>query len=130
MVAARSFLRSIPLSIGRLKNLECLYLPYIRLRHLPAEIGNLIHLKKLILNGNPIQTLPNTIASLRKLEVLDLGSTTIRKFPDPILDLVSLRELKIYGLPFHVPSIIDRLQQNLQKLTLGDVIPMPRHLEI
>ena len=71
-----SYMRALPLSIGRLKSLEVLDLSYTSgLLELPEEIGDLTNLIKLVLDYLRITFLPSSIGRLKKLTDLSLYRT-------------------------------------------------------
>ncbi len=82
-------LTSLPDSIVELKNLKKLDLRYNRtLRSLPREIGKLQNLEELYID-NPLESLPESIGDLKNLEVLYLFG-----FKLPSLPIKSFEKLK------------------------------------
>ena len=69
----------LPDSIGKLVNLEILYLGDNQLSSLPDSIGKLTNLKRLDLSGNQLTSLPDSIDKLNKLEELYLNGNKISK---------------------------------------------------
>jgi hypothetical protein len=69
-----SLIKSLPRSIGKLKNLKVLDLVRTKyLSSLPEEIGELNSLEELNLRYSVIESLPPSISNLKNLKVLDLG---------------------------------------------------------
>jgi len=103
----------IPPSIGRLKNLKCLYLSKTaNLVTLPEEIGDLVSLTKLILIDSKIASLPSSIGRLKNLKCLYLSRTVnLVTLPEEIGDLVSLTKLILIDSKIaSLPSSIGRLK--------------------
>ncbi len=82
--------RWLPDDIGKLKNLESLYLNDSRKLHeLPESIGNLSCLTKLDLSGTGVESLPDTIGKLDALKVLILTDChRLNALPESFADLV------------------------------------------
>jgi leucine-rich repeat protein SHOC2 len=57
-------LKTIPASIGALKNLLLLSLPFNDIKSLPSEIGNLKKIEYINLKGNKIESIPDEIKNL------------------------------------------------------------------
>ena len=115
-----STVRSLPGSIGMLRNLESLVLSSTtELLRLPHEIGNLLRLTHLDLHSSAIESLPGSIGRLENLEFLDLSSTTnLHRLPEEIGNLVGLVRLcLVYSAIRSLPRSIGRLA-NLEFLDL------------
>ncbi len=63
-------INSVPVAIGKLKNLKTLYLTDQNLSTLPKEIAQLTKLEELSLAGNQFKTLPSCVYELVKLKKL------------------------------------------------------------
>jgi hypothetical protein len=112
---------SLPSSIGRLKNLDCLDLSEtLNLRELPAEIGNLSGLEEFFLSGSRITSIPSSIGQLKKLHLLALGKTRLMTLPDEIGNLSGLNALCLNGSRItSLPSSIGQLK-TLEHLDLDN----------
>jgi len=87
-------IRSLPPSIGNLKNLKKLDLYAARLRFLPDEIGNLTSLEVLNLEYSFLRSLPHSIGNLKSLKYLNLSRMHARiVLPDEIGNLRNLNDL-------------------------------------
>ncbi|MBF3355343.1 leucine-rich repeat domain-containing protein, partial [Leptospira borgpetersenii serovar Hardjo-bovis] len=62
---SRQKLKTLPIEIGQLKNLQRLYLHYNQLTVLPQEIEQLKNLQLLYLRSNRLTTLPKEIEQLK-----------------------------------------------------------------
>jgi hypothetical protein len=86
-------LSSLPPEIGRLSNLQELYLYDNKLSSLPPEIGRLSSLQELHLYNNQLSSLPAEIGNLDKLEVLLLNFNQLSSLPTEFGDLANLQAL-------------------------------------
>ncbi|MGO8670320.1 MAG: COR domain-containing protein [Capsulimonadaceae bacterium] len=86
-------LRSLPREVGRLENLEGLYLRDNPGLVLPAEVAGLKKLKYLDLAGNELASMPPEVAALTGLEDLDLSNNKLTTLPAGIGNLTSLLRL-------------------------------------
>jgi hypothetical protein len=114
-----SRVRSLPRSIGYLKNLKKIYYSsclYGCLRSLPDEIGDLISLEVLDLTGSKVNSLPHTIGNLSNLKELKLPEV-LSNLPDEIGNLTNLEHLHFRGPMSTFPSMITNLK-NLRVLNL------------
>lgn len=95
-----SFNNGIPSSIGMLKNLEILFLPYCKLTgEIPDEIGLLTKLTLLDLSGNHLTgEIPSSIVNLSNLETLNLSANLLSgTIPEHIGNLNHLKTLNLKG---------------------------------
>eukprot|EP00536_Pseudo-nitzschia_multiseries_P012206 jgi/Psemu1/290143/fgenesh1_pg.452_\ len=115
-----STVRSLPGSIGRLRQLKSLVLSSTtELLRLPDEIGNLVELTQLNLNSSAIESLPRSIGNLRNLECLDLSSTArLHALPE---EIGNLRSLVRWYLVCTAIRSLPRSVGNLQNLELLDL---------
>ncbi|MFX1524938.1 MAG: leucine-rich repeat domain-containing protein [Promethearchaeota archaeon] len=91
-------LRVLPESIGNLKSLRLLYLPYNFIKEIPESIGNLTSLRYLNFRSNKIKLVPESIGNLKSLEILILdGNNLTTNLPESIGNLISLKELYLKG---------------------------------
>jgi len=112
-------IRSLPASIGNLKNLKKIDLYAARLRFLPNEIGDLTNLEILNLEYSFLRSLPRSIGNLKHLKHLNLSRMHARiALPEEIGNLTSLEDLDVYEtIPqaTMIPSTITNLK-NLRAL--------------
>lgn len=78
-----------------LESLNLLNISETSLKTLPLEISNLINLQTLLLYGNEITTIPESIGCLQKLKVLDLSRNKLENLPDTITGLQNLTTINI-----------------------------------
>ncbi|UYP44348.1 hypothetical protein NEF87_000633 [Candidatus Lokiarchaeum ossiferum] len=120
--AIRGLMKSIPVSIGRLSNLERLQIsksPHLHslppsignlstlfsmtikevsLKNLPETLGHLHNLQKLTLHDVSLEVLPESLGDCYRLKELDIRNcNNLTTLPDSIGDLHNLESLKIYG---------------------------------
>lgn len=88
-------LTELPKAIGKLKQLQALYLINNKLSSLPESIGNLTSLKILVLRANRLTTLPKGIAGLSELTSLDLWDNNLRSLPNEFGQLGQLATLDL-----------------------------------
>jgi len=111
-------LTSLPVEIGKLINLQYLYLNCNRLTCLPSEIGNLTNLRFLNLSKNSLMSLPPEIGNLTNLRRLYLEHNSLTSLPSEIGNLTSLEYLiSIDNSLTSLPSEIGNLT-SLKKLYL------------
>ncbi len=79
---SRQELKTLPIEIGQLKNLQKLYLDYNQLTTLPQEIGQLKNLKWLYLYSNQLATLPKEIEEFEIVEFKEQSTLNRRKRKD------------------------------------------------
>lgn len=105
--------------IGKLINLQTLYLGFNDLNSLPAEFGRLKNLKKLDLINNKLDSLPFEFGQLQNLQVLDLWDNMLYKIPASFGQLQNLKKLNlsINNLKC-LPAELGQLK-NLQTLILA-----------
>jgi flagellar motor component MotA len=91
-------IRTLPDSMGNLKNLTRLYLDDLLIKEMPEWIGGFRSLTVLSLRENKVlRKLPASIGSLKNLIDLNLGYSPIKKLPDSIINCTSLRNVDILG---------------------------------
>lgn len=127
-------LKSLPQSIGKLKDLfnltcvynklselpksilQCRHLQYLDLhinsiKKLPEELGNLKELHSLDVSANLIERLPLTLFKLKELEYLNISDNPISELPEGLRNCSNLRELDIRGtLITHIPEWLSELK--------------------
>ncbi|MEJ2251311.1 MAG: leucine-rich repeat domain-containing protein [Candidatus Lokiarchaeota archaeon] len=88
--------KSLPDSLGNLKNLELLNLGFNRLTKLPNTFRNFENLRYLDISDNHFKSFPEVIFELKNLEILNIEGNPIPSSPDEINRLENLRELNIF----------------------------------
>ena len=86
-------LTELPSQIGKLKNLQELYLRGNKLTSLPPELWELTNLQKLMLGDNKLSEVPAAISKLINLEELDLFSNRLKTLPDAVTQLIHLKKI-------------------------------------
>ncbi len=95
------------------------------LKSLPDSIGNLRNLKSLNLRGNKLKELPASFKELQCLETLDLAQTPLRPFPPQITQLKSLKKLSLVFNNFEsIPDSIENLN-SLEDLAIHSLDQLP-----
>ncbi len=92
--------------IGKLVNLQNLYLYYNLLRSLPAEIGKLVNLQTLILYTNSLSSLPAEILKIKNKIIINETSYDINNInmENEILIFSNLK-IKLLNLPINTKEI-------------------------
>ena len=121
-------LTSLPNEIGNLTNLETLILNNNQLTSLPNEIGNLTNLKTLILSGNQLTALPRNFSNLTALSQLNLNNNRLTILPDAIGNLTNLTNLFLYRnrlttLPESIGNLESLVDLNLRENQLTTLPP-------
>ncbi|XP_058070342.1 probable LRR receptor-like serine/threonine-protein kinase At3g47570 [Magnolia sinica] len=92
-IFATSLMGTIPFSVGKLQNLEGLFLQRNRLSGpIPSSIGNISRLVRLLLFDNRLQgNIPSSLGKCRHLQFLSLGKNELNgTIPKEILSIPSL----------------------------------------
>ena len=112
-------LKELPPAVGKLKNLQKLWLDRNQLTRLPTEIGNLCNLKELYLSNNQLISLPPEIGKMQNLKNLDLSNNQLTSLPSEIGKMGNLQVLWLTGNQLtNLPSAIGNLE-NLHKFSLS-----------
>ncbi|MCP4549206.1 MAG: hypothetical protein GY835_22360, partial [bacterium] len=112
-------LTSIPETIEQLTDLQTLHLTSNQLTSLPKIIGRLTNLQTLHLNNNRLAALPGTVGQLTNLETLSLNNNQLMSLPAAIEQLTSLKRLALnHNELASLPGAIGQLA-NLQILHLN-----------
>lgn len=143
LLLGKNLLRTLPHSIGNLKNLkflscyennleilpdelwtlshlEELFLVHNQLSLVPTAVENLISLKTLNVSFNKIKILPDAVGNLTNLESLAFSGNAVEMVPDTLVNLVKLRVLSLTANKLsEFPNVILRLR-NLRVLEIGD----------
>ncbi|TFF87128.1 MAG: TIR domain-containing protein, partial [Promethearchaeota archaeon] len=83
-------LKIIPESLGVLKDLISLDLPYNQITSIPESIKNLKDLEELFLNSNALKKFPRSLISLKNLKKLNLRDNSIHRILESITTLRKL----------------------------------------
>jgi Leucine-rich repeat (LRR) protein len=100
----------LPDSIVTLKKLQFLILTRNDLESLPKDFGELENLKYLIMGQNDITSLPYSFGRLEKLEILDIWDNDIDEFPLSMSNLKNLHSMDVRNIMISKPK-----QETLQK---------------
>lgn len=104
----------IPPDIGKLTNLEFLYLDHNQLDSLPSTIGNLQNLKHFYIGKNSLKRLPEEIAQLDNLiELYLVNSGPLLTIPPGIGDLKYLERLYVDS-SVEIPYTVGRANPRLE----------------
>ncbi|ASS49208.1 MAG: hypothetical protein A3D31_04235 [Candidatus Fluviicola riflensis] len=107
----RGPLKRLPVSIGKLTNLEELYAYSASFAFIPAEIGTLTNLRVLAISSIEVTELPASFGNLTNLKKLQIGAK-LELLPSEIGKLVQLEELVLWGMNFEtLPTEIGQLKQ-------------------
>jgi internalin A len=86
-------LTELPESLGRLTQLQTLYLSSSKLTALPEWLGGLTQLRSLDLSDSRLKTLPEWLGGLTQLQSLDLSGNRLKALPESLGGLTQLQEL-------------------------------------
>jgi len=112
-------LTELPDSLGRLTQLQTLFLHENQLTTLPDSLGGLTQLQTLSLFGNQLTTLPDSLGRLTQLQTLYLSGNQLTTLPDSLGRLTQLRTLFLHENQLTtLPDSLGRLTQ-LQTLYLS-----------
>lgn len=108
------------IGLGKLINLQELYLNDNLLGTIEPDLGKLTNLCTLGLENNQLYSLPSTIVNLTNLQILDLSHNKLDSIPLVICSLINLQELYLSKnylelLPSEICNLI-----NLKRLGLDD----------
>ncbi|HET7866126.1 MAG TPA: leucine-rich repeat domain-containing protein [Burkholderiaceae bacterium] len=111
---------SLPPALGRLAQLQTLWIKDTECAALPDSICELARLRCLWLAANPQLTrLPDDIGKLQQLESLSVADTPLQSLPDSIGALSRLSELRLSGGKYEqLPSSLSSMAA-LKELCLG-----------
>lgn len=100
-LSGTSRLKSLPESLGSLKDLVRLEVGHTGLTVLPSSLSGLSSLEKLSTSAcQVLKELPEGLGSLSQLEILDLiGCSSLKALPDSITALFRLWSLTMRGCP-------------------------------
>lgn len=88
-------LEELPVTIGRLQNLQVLNLCNNQLTSLPAELGLLKKLHTLNLGLNQLDALPTSIGTLKELRHIGLSDNRFTRFPGCLVRLNNLERVNL-----------------------------------
>ncbi len=92
-------LEELPVTIGRLQNLQILNLCNNRLTGLPSELGLLKKLHTLNLGLNQLEDLPASIGALKELRNIGLSDNRFTRVPGCLLKLNKLETVNMERNP-------------------------------
>lgn len=110
-------LRSLPNSIGKLKNLRKLVIEKSSLLHLPDSIGKMDNLIYLSLKANSLINLPESFGDLSNLEYFYLRGSNFKNLPSSFGNLKNLKVLEIESNLIKLPESFGNFQL-LENLTI------------
>jgi len=96
---------TLPSEIGKLTNLQELYIVDTGLRSLPGEIRMFTKLRILDVHNNELTGIPAEIGQLPAIEKLDFSNNRITDLPNEIFKLGHLDELNLTGNPISEDKI-------------------------
>lgn len=108
---SKNNLKELPEEIGTLTNLQVLNISGNKLQYLPDSIGELKNLKKFVGSRNSLVALPKRIGDLQNLEILDIWENELSTFPDELSKLKKLRWMDL-----RVILLNDEDQERIRKL--------------
>lgn len=110
LIIYRKNLSYMPPEIGKLVNLEYLYLNENILTSIPAEIGNLINLTRLNLSNNMLTSIPPQIGNLINLEFFHLRNNSLTSVPTEISNMTKLIVLDLTDNPIiYIPLPVQKM---------------------
>ena len=113
LILSGNNLKTLPLEIGQLANIEELYLNNNHLEGaLVAEIRQMSRLRVLDLSGNNMTGIPAEIGQLKFLEILNYKNNNLDTMPDEIENLKNLKTLNLAGNKY-TEEKIKELQEKL-----------------
>ena len=124
--AQGNFIRQLPESVGRLKQLTLLDLSGNMLTELPESLGNATALTRLFLDRNRLTRLPQSIGQLVQLDHLTLTRNSLESVPSGLgklrnLQLLDLSENSLQVLPAN--GAMDSIQEARLQGNNLEVIP-------
>ncbi len=106
---SKNSIKELPDSIIKLTKLQFFICSKTGLERVPTNFGELSNLKHLDLSQNEIAILPYSIGGLTKLEYADFWDNNLDEFPSTMSDLVSLKKMDLRNI-----LISKTKQENLQ----------------
>ncbi len=94
-----SGITQLPREIGKLANLQSLYLYNNRLTQVPVELGQLAKLEVLYLGNNQLTQVPVELGQLANLRWLDLSNNRLTQVPRELGQLANLQHVSLVGNP-------------------------------
>ena len=116
---SKNSISELPDSINLLSNLQYFACSKTGLKRLPKEIGKLTNLVYINFNQNDLESLPPQIGNLEKLEMLDLWSNNFEEYPSSLANLKALKVIDLRNI-----LISDEVQANLQKMLPKAIVYM------
>ncbi|TAE10985.1 MAG: hypothetical protein EAZ95_14135, partial [Bacteroidetes bacterium] len=84
---------ALPISLGKMPNLQELSLRNNQLKEFPTFLCNLATLQELSVSDNQIQNLPAEISNLKSLKTLHVGGNALKRLPTTVGELINLQSL-------------------------------------
>lgn len=104
-------LNQLPSTIGKLHNLEKLWVKRTKIKFLPDSICELTNLTHLGITDNNLVSIPENISNLKKLEFISFSGNFLTSIPKGIWELKSLKELFIHNnLISEIPESVGKLR--------------------
>ncbi|MCB9236197.1 MAG: leucine-rich repeat domain-containing protein [Bacteroidia bacterium] len=98
-------LKALPAEIGKLKNLQILYLNSNKLKELPEELGNCKNLQVINLYKNKLTEIPPFLGKFKHLEEIYLGHNKIVTAPIWIGQLRHVKLMDMTSNPLYFSEI-------------------------
>lgn len=108
---SKNTIKELPDSIDFLINLQYFACSKTGLERIPKQIGKLVNLTYINFNQNELVSLPPQIGNLENLKMLDLWSNNLDDFPETLSNLKSLNVLDLRNI-----LLSDELQKHLKEL--------------
>ncbi|MHA1745614.1 MAG: leucine-rich repeat domain-containing protein [Promethearchaeota archaeon] len=112
----------IPVSIGHLTHLQCLYAPNNHLSHLPLSLCHLSRLHTLDVQWNRLTELPPHMEKLQNLQTLNISENNIRILPDSLGQCKKLAFLEFDNNP--IESISESLSLSILPKYSEHIFPL------
>jgi len=120
---SRKKLKTVPIEVFTLFNLQVLNLSKNKIEIIPEGLGNLTNLQVLNISANKISKLPQSIGNLTNLVELIANRNIISELPKEIGNLINLEKLDLWSNEIdRLPSEISKLKDNLKVLDMRVIL--------